>query len=343
MTMGLKTVYLPGNVPVRFVTIPGCARIRIDIEGSIQLGYDHDDQRLFVFGDLDRKPVKPPLPEDQARALMQELVRYDAERRGICTSDSGQSQDNVQPQSGPGHQTTGPVATELQPDDDQRTSRAKQPMDSGERLRQLIGEVMNEEIDLDYRPKTYFRPRGLEHYLLSNVKSAVLRRNLQALFDAGKHDEVMSLLGTKGISVAEQKALERFHLLFMGGKYLPGMAEGEVTVACIDINSTFLDATWVNAWPVAGGIRYRVIDGYGGETLEGETEAWTEKPMTLGEFTDFFLQAWHLINLLPPNDLERSLDFFFGRSEFYPDFDRLCRRRVIEHFLKLERDKKETN
>jgi hypothetical protein len=83
--MGLKTVYLPGNVPVRFVTIPGCARIRIDLEGSIPLGYDPGDERLFVFGDQDRKPVNPPLSEDQTRALMHELAWYNAERLAFCT------------------------------------------------------------------------------------------------------------------------------------------------------------------------------------------------------------------------------------------------------------------
>jgi hypothetical protein len=58
-----------------------------------------------------------------------------------------------------------------------------------------------------------------------------------------------------------------------------------------------------------------------------------------GGTTDFFLQAWSLIGVLLmnfPDDLEMSLNFFCGSSEFYLDFDRLCRRRVIEYFL--ERD-----
>jgi len=61
--------------------------------------------------------------------------------------------------------------------------------------------------------------------------------------------------------------------------------------------------------------------------------------MTLGEFTDFFLAAWPLIEVLEMNfddDLEGSLDFFSATSESYPDFDQLCQHRVIEHFSEQE-------
>lgn len=49
---------------------------------------------------------------------------------------------------------------------------------------------MTDEIDLDYRPDTYFRPQNLERYLLSRIKGAVLRKKLQALFAAGRRAEV---------------------------------------------------------------------------------------------------------------------------------------------------------
>ena len=194
---------------------------------------------------------------------------------------------------------------------------------------------MSSGIDLDYRPDTYFRPQKLEWYLLSKVKGAVLRKNLQALFDAGRHDELRSLLTAEGISVADRKVLEAVHPMFMGGNYLPDTEDGEVEIARISIKSTTYDVTCVYARPDDGAIHYRVVDEYGGDTLQGKTEVRTDKPMTLGEFTDFFLGAWPLIDVLVMNfddDLEGSLDFFSAQSEFYPDFDRLCRQRVIEHF-----------
>lgn len=200
---------------------------------------------------------------------------------------------------------------------------------------------MSSSIDLDYRPDTYFRPQKLERYLLSKVKGAVLRRKLQALFDAGRHAEVRNLLTTERLSAADRKALESFHPMFMGGNYLPDTEDGEVEIARISIKSTTYDVTCVYARPDGGAIHYRVVDEYGGETLQGTTETRTDKPMTLGEFADFFLGAWPLIDVLEMNfegDLDRSLDFFTAESEFYPEFDSLCRQRVIEHFPEPEED-----
>lgn len=200
---------------------------------------------------------------------------------------------------------------------------------------------MSKEIDLEYRPKTYFRPEKLEKYLLSNVKGAVLRKELQALFDAGRHAEVRTLLTGEGISPADRKALESFHPMFMGGNYLPDTEDGEVEIARISIKSTTYDVTCVYARPDSGAIHFRVVDEYGGETLQGTTEARTDKPMSLSEFADFFLGAWPLIDVLEmnfENDRAASLDFFSAESEFYPDFDRLCRQRVIEHFPEPEEE-----
>jgi hypothetical protein len=198
---------------------------------------------------------------------------------------------------------------------------------------------MSAEIDLGYRPDTYFRPQKLERYLLSKVKGAVLRKKLQALFDAGRHAEVRTLLSDDGFSAADGKMLELLHPMFMGGNYLPDTEDGEVEIGRISIKSTTYDVTCVYARPDGGAIHYRVVDEYGGETLQGTTEARTDKPMTLGEFADFFLEAWPLVDVLEmnfENDSSMSLDFFYAESAFYPDFDRLCRLRMIEHFPEPE-------
>lgn len=58
---------------------------------------------------------------------------------------------------------------------------------------------MAEDIDLNYRPKSYFGPQRLEQYLLSKVKGAVIRERLEALFREGRQ----ALLVDKGISKAD--------------------------------------------------------------------------------------------------------------------------------------------
>ena len=84
-----------------------------------------------------------------------------------------------------------------------------------------------------------------------------------------------------------------------------------------------------------GSIHYRVVDEYEGDTLSDEREMDSNEPLTLGEMTDFFLSAWALIDVLEMNfddDLDGSLGFFTASSDFYPEFDQLCRQRVVEHF-----------
>jgi len=198
---------------------------------------------------------------------------------------------------------------------------------------------MSDDSDLAYRPDTYFRPQRLERYLLSKVKGSVLRRKLQTLFDEGRHADVNDLLSTDGISDADRKALEAFHPMFMGGNYLPDTEDGEVEIARIRIASTTFDVTCAYARPHEGQIHYRIVDEYGGDTLSGPSEAQTSKPMSLEEFTDFFLGAWSLIDVLDMNfdgDRTASLAFFKAESDFYPYFDWLCRQRVAARFPEQE-------
>jgi hypothetical protein len=185
---------------------------------------------------------------------------------------------------------------------------------------------MTAGIDLSFRPKSYFGPQRLEEYLISKVKGAVLKARLEALSKEGRHQEVASLLGEEGISPAYIKALERMHAMFMGGNYLPNTEEGEVEIARIEISSTTRDVTCVFTKPGSGIIRYRVVDEYDGDTLSGASEMTSGSPLTLSELTDFFLNAWTLADVV-----ERNMSFT-AKSEFYPEFDSLCRQRVIEAF-----------
>jgi hypothetical protein len=190
---------------------------------------------------------------------------------------------------------------------------------------------MTETIDLDYRPKSYFGPRRLEEYLISQVKGAMVRQELETLLNEGRHAELARLLDQHGLA----KALEGVHPMFLGGNYLPDTDVGEVEIARIEIESVTHDVTSLFARSKNGLIHYRVVDEYEGDTLSGPSEMTSEKPLTLGELAAFFLDAWSLTEVLERNfydDVEAALGFFTAKSLFYSDFDRLCRRRVIEHF-----------
>lgn len=195
---------------------------------------------------------------------------------------------------------------------------------------------MNQDrFDPNFRPKTYFEPKRLEKYLLSQVKGDVLRAQVKALLDEGRYDTVRELISEGYGSKECNRAFEHIHPRYMGGAYLPDEEFGEVEIARIAIESTTHDVTCVYARLGEGVINYRVVDEYGGETLQGTPTAQTKQPMTQGELVEFFMQAWPLVEVLEinfENDLDGAMRFFGVSSEFYPGLGGLICSWMLERF-----------
>ena len=191
------------------------------------------------------------------------------------------------------------------------------------------------DIDLAFRPKSYFWPMGLETHLLASIKGAERHAALKALIDAGHLDAIPSLLKHSALSAADRSTLGRFHPAFMGGEYLPNLKGAEVMIARITIASTTQDVTCVYARRCKNRIHYRVVDEYGGDTLSGRATRTSVRPLTLGQLEAFFSSAWPLLDVLDCNfehrgyDLDQMQDFVVSiDSQFYPDLDVLYRRMI---------------
>ena len=190
-------------------------------------------------------------------------------------------------------------------------------------------------VDLKFRPASTFWPLGLEQHLLARVKGAQRRQALSALIDQGRLDEIPELLFKSALDDEERAMIGRLHPMFMGGEYLPAMGGREVEIARIAIRSTTGDVASLYARRSARRIVYRMVDEYGGDTLQGRTWRSSTRPLAFGAMADFFLGAWNLIEVLDcnyANDVKRMLWFFRADSAFYPDFDRYLRQRVTERF-----------
>lgn len=188
-----------------------------------------------------------------------------------------------------------------------------------------------EEIDLGYRPSSYFWPLGLEKHLLARVKGAKRKAALKNLIASGRLDEVPEFLAQSSLSEEDRQAIGRLHPMFMGGEYLPDLDKTEIEIARISIRSTTGDVTSLYARRGKERIRYRVVDEYGGDTLDGVTCRTSANPLSLGELYRFFTDAWPFMAVLEMNyedDVEQMLGFFSGDSAFYPQFDALLRREV---------------
>jgi hypothetical protein len=191
------------------------------------------------------------------------------------------------------------------------------------------------EVDLSFRPKSYFGPASLEQHLKNSIHGEERRRIVAQLIDEGRLDELPAALGQKQLSEAERNALGWIHPAFMGGEYLPPDDELEVEVARITLRSTLSDVTCVRARSEGGRIHYRVVDEYGGDTLSGETKRVSKRPLALGELLDFFMGAWDLFAVCDMNyegDADAALGFFKGSSPFYPAFGAALAAYVVERY-----------
>ena len=162
---------------------------------------------------------------------------------------------------------------------------------------------------------------GLDKDLLTHVKGAARRAMLQRLIDEGRLDEIPDFLAAAKLSEAERTSIGRIHPRLIGGEYLPDQGEDEVEIARIEIASSTGDVTSVYARREGIHIHYRVVDEYEGDTLTGDTERTSAEPLTLGELTDYFLNAWNLFEVLEFNEfanLDEALAFFDGRFSSTP-------------------------
>ena len=190
-------------------------------------------------------------------------------------------------------------------------------------------------VALDFRPKSYFWPLGLETHLLVRIKGAERKAALKRLIDDGRMEDIPDFLARSALSEDERKALGRIHPSFMGGEYLPNLLRGEVMIARITIASTTRDVTCVYARRGKNRIYYRVVDEYEGETLCGRRTRTSARPLTLAALEEFFNGAWSVFSVLAMNfrtvdcDERRIQRFVVAvESTCYPDFEKLYRARI---------------
>ncbi len=197
----------------------------------------------------------------------------------------------------------------------------------------------HEEIDLGFCSRTYFLQHDLKLKSLAAIKGAERRRLVQQAFEQGTEEEIPPELLESAVPDGLRQMLGRMHPAMMGGEYLPDCAEKEVEIARITIASTTQNVTCVYARRDGASIRYRVVDEYNGDTLDGPGTLTQPAPMTLGELADFFLSAWNLRSVLEYNfedygmDEDRMKGFFVdANSMFYSQFVDLVFQRIDEWF-----------
>jgi len=188
------------------------------------------------------------------------------------------------------------------------------------------------QIDLQFRPETYFSPLDPKKHILSHIKGVQRREALKTTLNQDDLGSVPEEVLESDWPEAMREVLGSVHPAFLGGEFLPNKETSEVEIARVTlVGSVTSDVTSVYARYADGTLHYRVVDEYDGDTLTGPCERTSDSPLTLSELIDFLDGAWPLMPVLEMNysgDLEQMLAFFKAESAFYPDLDALYRKRV---------------
>ena len=117
------------------------------------------------------------------------------------------------------------------------------------------------DLDLDFRPASYFVRRDVTSAIVQRIKGDRWRAMVRGALREGR--EVDPDLWQEGAPRGLQGRLERLDPRWMRGEYLPDYEAGEVEIARIVLASGTLDVYSVRARWVGGELRYRVVDEYG--------------------------------------------------------------------------------
>jgi len=192
------------------------------------------------------------------------------------------------------------------------------------------------DLDLNFRPQTYFWPLNERSHVVSAIKGAERRPYVELMMAEAREAELPRILLQPSLRPDELQASIAMHPSFMGGEYLPDRNDEEIEIARITIASTTQDVTCIYASRAGDDITYRAVDEYDDMTLTEARTRTSRLPLTVSELADFFLQAWDLFSILDMNfdsDGRRADEvraFFWGSSEFYPGFNALIAHRVEE-------------
>jgi hypothetical protein len=195
------------------------------------------------------------------------------------------------------------------------------------------------EIDMQYRPESYFGPTSLGQHLLATVTGAERQRYIRTLIEENRLQDCPAWIAKESLTEEERSAASRVDPRFMGGEFLPDLRRGEVEIARINLESTTADVISVRAFQGKGPIRYRVCDEYYPDSNVANIRRTSKRPLTLAQLEAFIEEAGAGIGIvrccLDGDGIqpERYRNYLSATSPFYLQLKSLYQLRV-EQLLK---------
>jgi hypothetical protein len=140
---------------------------------------------------------------------------------------------------------------------------------------------MSDQIDLNYRPITYWPEALDQEQLLSRIQGESRRTIARNVLAEEGFAGLNAFLARETLDDEDRREWGLLHPHCMGGEYLPQMGVEDVEIARISLASTTGDQISIRASHAGEKIRYSVCDEYESNYELAFTES--EQPLTLGE------------------------------------------------------------
>jgi len=140
---------------------------------------------------------------------------------------------------------------------------------------------MSDQIDLNYRPNTYWPEALDQEQLLSRIQGESRRTIARNILAEEGFAGLNAFLARETLDDEERRYWGLVHPHCMGGEYLPQLGVEDVEIARISLASTTGDQISIRASHAGEKIRYEVCDEYEWTYELAFTES--EQPLTLAE------------------------------------------------------------
>ena len=195
------------------------------------------------------------------------------------------------------------------------------------------------QLDLDYRPASYWGSLAEVEEILSRIPGTERRRIAKQILDTAGLEGLQGWLAKEQLSEAERSAWGGIHPALMGGEFLPSIDAAEVEIARISMNSTTGDVISIRARHEESGIRYSIVDEYETE-FEPAIER-SRQPLSTRELIEVIDRSSNggdvglvlpilAINYEYSDDPESLTSFMAVSSDYYPGLRDFYETRIDE-------------
>jgi len=140
------------------------------------------------------------------------------------------------------------------------------------------------DIDLDFRPDTYWPKSLTPDQLISRIRGKVRQDMARQVFSEKGFTGLSEFIAREELGEEDRAAWGAIHPMFMGGEYLPPSDDGEVEIVRISLRSVTGDQISVRAKREGETVKYRVVSEYEDDEDMHYLQPFYESngPLTLG-------------------------------------------------------------